>query len=169
MTHIRDYVMSEKGVTLDKLMLKVSDIIHELGRKYHGYEIEVLIGIKREGATSILKHMSSDGIPEPVLSYKVIGSGSVYGSIFFKKIWGDNMTMCQIGELGYFIIKYIEKFELDQTVGVGSKKPQIWFIPDEGVDHPADEDESLLEKFENKTQERLDRVEQSIVNDYGLT
>ena len=50
-----------------------------------------------------------------------------------KKLWNDKMTMKQVAELAYFIIKYIQKEELDNSVGVNENppndKPQVWFIP----------------------------------------
>jgi hypothetical protein len=44
----------------------------------------------------------------------------------------------QTAELGYFIIKYIERFGLNRTIGLDNKpqlnKPTIWLIPDNSVD-----------------------------------
>ena len=39
--------------------------------------------------------------------------------------------MDEIAELGYFIIRYIERFGLDSAVGTGKNKPnrQIRFVP----------------------------------------
>lgn len=43
--------------------------------------------------------------------------------------------MEQVAELGYFIIKYIENFELTLTVGVSHEgHHQMWFIPDDERD-----------------------------------
>jgi hypothetical protein len=57
------------------------------------------------------------------------------------------MNMKQVAELGYFIIKIIEKYELEDTVGLSKKqespesRPQIWFIPDHNVsDYQASND-----------------------------
>ena len=47
-----------------------------------------------------------------------LGTGSSHGLVFLKKIWHEHMNMEEVGELGYFIIKYIQRFELDLTVGV---------------------------------------------------
>jgi hypothetical protein len=54
--------------------------------------------------------------------------------------------MKQVAELDYFIIKYIEKYYLDLSVGVNTDKPQIWFIPDKEVAHSADSE--LLDQYE---------------------
>ena len=40
------------------------------------------------------------------------------------------MTMAKVAEIGYFVIKYIEELKLDHTVGLDTRGPQIWFIPD---------------------------------------
>ena len=37
--------------------------------------------------------------------------------------------MEEIAMLGHFVIKYIERFKLNDKVG---GEPQIWFIPDTG-------------------------------------
>lgn len=39
------------------------------------------------------------------------------------------MGMKQVAELGYFLVKLIERFKLDETVGVESGHPQVWFLP----------------------------------------
>ena len=47
--------------------------------------------------------------------------------------------MDDFGEVCYFVIKYIDKFEIAYKVGLGGIKPQIWFIPDIGQIAEADE------------------------------
>jgi 20S proteasome alpha/beta subunit len=127
-TRIRDYVITEKGVTIDKLVLKLADTILELGNKYgrgYDYGFDVLVGIQRVDITSILHYIYPNGTLEPVRNYKAIGAGSPYGSIYLKKIWNKDMTMEEVAELGYFIIRYVERFGLDLTVGAGDNVPQI--------------------------------------------
>ena len=43
--------------------------------------------------------------------------------------------MREVAEVGYFIIKYIEKFKLDESVGVGKFYLLIWYIPDYYVEN----------------------------------
>ena len=38
--------------------------------------------------------------------------------------------MSSFAALGWFIIQYIEDYQLHSSVGVGTNYPQIWFIPD---------------------------------------
>jgi hypothetical protein len=68
----------------------------------------------------------------------VIGTGAPYGSIFLKQNWAPNLTMKQVAELGYFIIKYIERYSLDLSVGVNNNKPQIWFMPNDASYYSLD-------------------------------
>jgi hypothetical protein len=78
------------------------------------------------------------------------------------------MTMVDTAEMGYFIIRYIERFELDLTVGTGQDKPypQIRFIPDGESDYrPSEED---YRRYDYNAQRRLKKVERSLINDYNL-
>ena len=62
-------------------------------------------------------------------------------------------------ELGYFIIKYIERFELNGNVG---GEPQVWFIPDAGKLHELSRD--LCNKFNENTDKRLDKHANDLSN-----
>jgi hypothetical protein len=55
--------------------------------------------------------------------------------IYLKKHF-ENKSMDKIAELGYFIVRYIERFGLDCGVGTGKSKPnpQIRFIPNDKDD-----------------------------------
>ncbi len=69
----------------------------------------------------------------------------------------------QVAELGYFIIKVIERYQLDETVGLDKlnehfeNKPQIWFIPDNESDYPASK--NILLELEEKINERIKKLE----------
>jgi hypothetical protein len=65
-----------------------------------------------------------------VNTYTSIGIGSVFAELFLKNIWNSNLKMSSIAALGWFIIQYIEDYQLHSSVGLGSNYPQIWFIPD---------------------------------------
>lgn len=62
--------------------------------------------------------------------------------------------MKEAAAVGYFIIKYIETFELDLSVGIGKNSPQIWFVPNNQNDYQASP--QLLEELDNLTTARLD-------------
>ena len=71
--------------------------------------------------------------------------------------------MKQFAEIGYFIIKYIEKTELDASIGVGNLKPQIWYLPNKYevdknhnvVKNGDYEENSYFEEFENESNKRI--------------
>jgi 20S proteasome alpha/beta subunit len=128
------YIASpERESTVSALTAKIEDLTRELNEKYkeilRGQNFDVLLGIKTT-AKSELKYVHPIGFAEGVRRCKAIGHGEPYGSFFLKHWWKPNMTMLEVAELGYFIIKYIQEFELDNTVGIGGDYPQVWLIPD---------------------------------------
>lgn len=115
------------------LETQIENITSGLNNEYcdrlSGSDFDVLLGVKTQTG-AILKYIYPFGFAEGVRSYKAIGHGEPYGSFFLKRWWHKNMTMLQVAELGFFVIKYIEEFRLDNTVGVGEGRPQIWLIPE---------------------------------------
>jgi hypothetical protein len=111
---------------------------------------------------SNLRHVFQTGRIEPVPKFHAIGSGAPYGLVYIKELFNKNptVTMNQAAELGFFIIKYIEKYKLDNTVGLGTdcknKYPQIHFIPDIEPDYPATEEQ--LRQMEESSKNRLDKI-----------
>jgi uncharacterized membrane protein len=69
--------------------------------------------------------------------FKIIGS-EIAASVFLKAINPNNMSMREFAKWGFFIIRYIEEYGIDNMVGVGRDKPQIYFVPNEGHLHEAD-------------------------------
>ena len=65
--------------------------------------------------------------------------------------------MKQVAELGYFIIKYIEKYYHDMYVGVNNEKPQVWFISDNEASYDANIE--VLNELEGKTEMNLRRID----------
>jgi hypothetical protein len=57
-----------------------------------------------------------------------------------------------VAGIGYFVIRYIEKFQLDLGIGTGGDKPhpEIRFLPDNGDGHEA--------SSEQHAQRNLDRL-----------
>ncbi len=188
--HVIDYVKNlssfpaqlkrlQSGNTHESLELKLSEFTQNINNRFHLHYsgFEVLAARQQPGAATVLTHFNQDGLPDTILTYKPIGSGAPYGSIFLKQIWKPEMSMEQVAELGYFIIKYIEHFELDLAVGVESNAanypnnhPQIWFVPDNtnGTKHDYEADKLLLEKFEKNTEVRLKKCAESIIRDFNL-
>jgi 20S proteasome alpha/beta subunit len=159
-TSHRDTYKEYPAIT--KIYSEIKEIIYKLSQRYRGESFDLLVGVSWEKSydnRSQLNYFYYDGTMELVMDYKAIGTGEPYGSIYLKQNWQPDMTMKQVAELGYFIIKYIEKFYLDLSVGVNADKPQIWFIPDNEVDHCADV--QLLDEYEENTRKRLERIEEN--------
>jgi hypothetical protein len=103
-----------------------------------GRVFDVLLGIQSTTSTN-LKYVHPSGFAEGVRRYKVIGHGEPYGSFFLKHWWRKNMKMLEVAELGFSIIKWIEEFELDNTVGIGKGSPQVTLVPNpEGAEEDSE-------------------------------
>jgi hypothetical protein len=110
-----------------------------------------------QAKTSKLTYFYQDGRPEEVKKYKAIGVWT-YGSIFLQENWGPEMNMETVAEIGYFIIRYIEKFQVDLGVGTGGDRPypQVKFLPD--ADYEYDHSSYQIQKFEDDARRNLDRL-----------
>jgi 20S proteasome alpha/beta subunit len=171
---ITDYVDTERSqlrlVPIRRFLMKARDIVKSMGSN----DLDILIATR--GSPSVLRHMYYDGGIETIKKYVVIGTGEPVGRFFLKKYWDENMDMNQVAELGYFIIKVIQKYNLEDTVGLSEKKeereskPHIWLIPDNAHDEEASE--NFLNQLESHVNRRLAEMdkhdffsEQSYTND----
>jgi 20S proteasome alpha/beta subunit len=156
-----------QAIGFEPFVEKIEDIVTRLNQRYRdkvASRIEVLIAAKLAEPLVGLRYVHEAGVADEVASYKAIGSGEPFGDIFLKLHWQPGHpfpTMQKAAEIGHFIIKYIEKFQLDDTVGVGNMSPQIWFLPN--TDMPREVDSSILQNLEEITTQRLDKIPQSIV------
>lgn len=159
--NMNDYILKNGNISHNEFLLKSIEITQKLKRN----DYEVLFGVSSTVTNnpSYLKHMYADGKIESIRGYVVIGEDETVGRYFLKKYWKENLTMEQVAELGYFIIKVIERYNLEESVGLGNtddifqKKPQIWFIPDNRPDYPASD--CLIVEFEGKVNERIKKLE----------
>jgi 20S proteasome alpha/beta subunit len=163
----RSVVQTNPHITSDRFIIKLSEVTRQLFENYKYYygQYEVLVaisGTKTVDGRSALKLIFENGKIEPVNLFQAIGGGAPYGLVYLKEFFNKNSitTMNQAAELGHFIIKYIEKYQLDNTVGLGSecvnKYPQIHFIPDNEPDYPATS--QLLEQMEETTKNKLEKM-----------
>lgn len=122
--------------TVAVLTTQIETITRQLNEAYRdilkGEYFDVLLGLKGS-ITPVLKYIYPFGFAEGVRGYKVIGHGEPYGSFFLKHWWKPEMKMLEVVELGFFIIRYIQEFKLDDTVGIGESYPQVWLIPKEPI------------------------------------
>ena len=159
--------------TITALTNKIELITRELNETYDerlgGQVFDVLFGVK--GTTgAFLHYVHPVGFAEGVRKYKAIGHGEPYGSFFLKRWWRPNMSMLEVAELGFFIIKYIEKSELDDSVGIGDGYPQVWLIPhrqpppglilaDPSVFNPHVPSKDEMDAMQDKVVKRLAKFE----------
>jgi hypothetical protein len=182
MRYVANQNQQQKVMDIDDFIAEIETQTVSLNQTYRsriaGETFDVLVGIKTTNQGSVLEYIPENGVAEVVRKYWVIGHGDPYGSIFLKELWRPDMTMQEVAELGYFIIRYIERFQLDNTVGVGNERPQIFFLPDNAPAdasteeqakynlHPADS--ILLEKFEMNTTKNLEKFEMNLKRDFNL-
>jgi hypothetical protein len=81
---------------------------------------------------AILSYISAAGLSEDIHKHKTIGSGELPASVFLNILNPNEMYMKEFAKWCYFIIKHIEEYGIDDRVGVGRERPQIYFIPNEG-------------------------------------
>ena len=101
---------------------------YKLSNKYRASNdsFDVLIAISGThlpNLVSNLKYVYQDGRIDNVDEYKSIGTGWPYDMIYLKQNWRSQISMKEAAAVGYFIIKYIETFELDLSVGTGKNSP----------------------------------------------
>ncbi|WP_406655547.1 hypothetical protein V7O62_07075 [Methanolobus sp. ZRKC2] len=141
----------ERISTSAKFSVITENVIREMHEiygddKYILRNLSVLMAT-RIGYEAELVHFQPIGFPEPVNDYKVIGHGEPYGSIFLKKMWSNKMNMEETALIGCFILKIIQEFKLDYSVGYSDQYlPQIWYIPD--IPYPGENienDNDLIE------------------------
>lgn len=174
---IANYVSTQRSGNVDTFISEIERVTRELNLNYRdvlgGQVFDVLVGIKTQDAGGLLQYILPRGFAEPVRRYKAIGHGEPYGSFFLKQLWRPNMTMEQVAELGYFIIKYIEGTELDSSVGIGNSHPQVWFIPNNPPPNISEDekkkyevhkaDDQLLQKLKELAESRLQKVREDTV------
>lgn len=90
--------------------------------------LDALIGLKVTNEPSKLYYLNSTYcLPADVNEILMIGQGEL--AEIFRKSWERNMTMEQVAKLGILAIRYIEQEGISDSIGVGTNKPQVWFIP----------------------------------------
>lgn len=129
---------TNKEVILDPYLERLEDIIKKYKKRYIGERFDVLFAAQVKFKGAVLRYISENGLSEDMDKFKVIGSGEVAASVFLKAINPNNVSMREFAKWGFFIIRYIEEYGIDNMVGVGRDKPQIYFIPNEGHLDKAD-------------------------------
>jgi 20S proteasome alpha/beta subunit len=135
-----------KEVHLYDYIKILEDIVKNYNKEYRHEKFDVLFSAQVKYSGAVLIHIPNDGLSDDIHEYKVIGSGGIPATTFLKNLDPNNMTMNQFAKWGFFIIKYIEEKGIDNQVGVGQHKPQIYFIPNE--EHLYQADDNFLNECE---------------------
>lgn len=128
---IRNHI-STNTVSVNDIILVLSDHVYTLNERYkyrNETVFDILVGISYPDRDSTLTYINAYGLPNTIPKYQAIGIGARYAKAFLERAWNPEMTTEQVAEVGYFIIKYVEKFRLDLSVGLDSNRPQVWYIP----------------------------------------
>lgn len=126
--------------------------------------MEVLIAIRAGAKSQLFNLVTENGVAEPITGEPLaIGTGEPYGSLLLKKLWKKDIKMMEFAKLGYFLIKYVEKFELDKSVG---GEPQIWFMPD--ITTQVSSEEEANKKFPIRLVNKKEMEEMEIFTENKL-
>jgi 20S proteasome alpha/beta subunit len=91
--------------------------------------LAILIGVQKdEGAALFL--IEGNGGARIIEKYHSIGTSQPIGEFFLRKLWDDAMSMEDFAKLATFCITYVDKYDLDVSVGLNGKQAPIWTIPD---------------------------------------
>jgi hypothetical protein len=84
-----------------------------------------------------------------VPKYQTIGGGDQYSYVFLKPFYDhtNKITIEKLARVGYFIIKFIEMFELSSDIG---GQPRFWCVPNIGPLFTDKERSEWVERFENE-------------------
>jgi DNA-binding beta-propeller fold protein YncE/20S proteasome alpha/beta subunit len=153
---------------INLFMSKIREITKKVNSEYeyllHSRDFDLLIAVQSSHEI-LLRYLDPSGNFENISTFRVIGLGEPYGLIFLRKLWHPNITMVEAAELGNRIITYIEKFELNGSVGLGNNgRPQILFMSNDGRLRKASD--SLLNRLHESSNEWLQRFEDHLKQIY---
>jgi 20S proteasome alpha/beta subunit len=170
---LREYTSEpiEKRNRLDQLWIRIKEIMRTLDNHYSSFKFDVLVGVSTSVGTE-LHYFYQDGRSEIVDKYKAIGSGAPYGMVYLKTHWRKDIFMDEAADLAYFIIRYIEKFKLDLTVGTGDEfpNPLIRFVTPRHLEEisKVEPTKNDYARYENNAKIRLEKIQKSIIGDYKI-
>jgi hypothetical protein len=121
--------------------------------------LEVLTATQLEDVREAkLTHITDIGASD-VYHYKSIGDGEQFSYVFLKPFYDTASTksMYNVIRLGYFVIKFLDRFELSTGIGC---PPQFWGIPNYGSSFTHDDKKDWVAKFENDTDVMMEKFKQ---------
>jgi 20S proteasome alpha/beta subunit len=168
--YVMDYINTHPNeITYQNVILKLSQLAFKISKKYGfnpNFYYDVIVATQPPDKPPTLNLINGSGTPYTIKKYHTIGSGSPFSQVFLKRCWEPEMTMEQVAELAYFIIKYIDDFKLNYTVG---GEPTIWFIPNdeyengEKIDYPVKEKKpDLYSQIKDNAMDRFYKHEKEL-------
>lgn len=146
---------------------RIIDVLREVNEEenYDANKVELLTGMQILGQESIFTYINSDGYPINGQQYRTIGTGAQYSYVFLKPFFVNEgeITMYKLARLGYFIIRFIEKFDIDPCHGVGGV-PQFRCIPNNGPLFSDEDRPEWMSKFEKETKMMLENFQQKNID-----
>jgi len=121
-----------------------------------------LIGSQTSEGLAHLSYIDDNGVLSDIFDpYIIIGSKTApfYGSIFIKPFYKHDIKMTDFAKLAYFTIKYIDRFNLDDAIGLEREKPLVFIIPNKGIVGEASD--SLVDDWESNTNKMLENFEKN--------
>ena len=152
-------VNEDNSLNFFPYLQKLEEIVKKLNKDYSlriNGNFDVLFASQTGQLKSILYYIGESGVSQQIDQFKIIGSGESSALIFFKSLWNERFNMMESAQLEYFVIKLIEKFDIDGGIGVGNYKPQIWFLPDKNELYEL-KDENIFNEFESKSNEMIEK------------
>ena len=112
--------------------------------------------------TAVLSHMTKYGQSD-VNDYRAIGSSGMYSYVFLKPLYESetNITMYKFAKIGYSVIQFIERFDMDQDVG---GQPQFWCIPNSGHLFSDKDRPQWKQEFESHSETMINNFKKYIIN-----
>jgi 20S proteasome alpha/beta subunit len=125
----------EEKYTSNNLIQKLSNSMNILRgfRDEHSKDFSLSVMIARQfprDGRSDLHVVKSNGKYEYVNEWASIGSAGITAKEYVKQNWNSNMVMREFAKASYCIIKYLEKENLDESVGVDVYNPSIKYLKD---------------------------------------
>ena len=156
------YPIIHQPTYLKGLEQLVQERRNSIRRNKDQYVFDVLIASQTSEGLAHLSYIDDNGVLSEIFDpYVIIGSKTApaYGSVFIKPLYTDEIKIIDFAKLAYFTIKYIDRFNLDDTIGLVGKKPQAFFIPNKGEVEEASD--NLITEFESDTDKMLDNFEKN--------
>jgi 20S proteasome alpha/beta subunit len=170
--HVSGITVQMYGTTGDNFASYQTKIVNTLKQvnveENHESQIELLIAIQIADHDAIFTHIDTSGYTSDC-PYKAIGTGGQYAYVFMKPSYDEDILMNEFARVGYFAVKFLDKFEIDPDVGLdrNSSKhniPQIWFMPNHGTIYTLEERHDLSVKYETDTNIMIQNFKQNGIN-----